>query len=234
MLDSLIESRHATACRSALGGGAASFLVHSTLIAGAVYATLHASEPREALRVVGPIVLPATPEQPRRPAGNSSVPLPLLGPVRLAVSPVIPPVIPPPSSVPFDPTRYSGVGPDSGSVFGPSRPGLPVSPTAIYAPTMVEERPERIGGPEPRYPEMLRQAGIEGEVVVECVLDTLGRAEPGSIRIVSSTHVLFERPAREAVAASVFRPARLDGRAVRVRVQLPLNFRMARRGPADP
>jgi protein TonB len=211
-----------------------SLLVHSTLIAAAVYATLHASEPREALRVVGPIVLPAMPEQPRRPAGNAVVQLPRLGPVRLAVSPVIPPVIPPPSTLPFDPERYSGIGPDSGAVLGPNLPGARVSPTAVYAPTMVEERPERIGGPEPRYPEVLRQAGIEGEVVVECVLDTLGRVESGSIRIVSSTHVLFERPAREAVAASVFRPARLDGRAVRVRVQLPLSFRMAGGGRAGP
>ena len=87
--------------------------------------------------------------------------VPLLGPVRLAVSPVIPPVIPPPSTVPFDPTRYSGVGPDAGMI-GPNHPGPAVSSAAIYAPTMVEERPERIGGPEPRYPEMLRQAGIEG------------------------------------------------------------------------
>ena len=233
MLDSLIESRHATAYRSALGGGAASFLVHSTLIAGAVYATLHGSEAPSPLRIVADIRLTELPQAPATAATNLGMLVPLLGPVRVAVSAVIPPVIPPPSAVPFDPTRYSGVGPDSG-VLGPNHPGPAVSPTAVYASTMVEERPERIGGPVPRYPEMLRQAGIEGQVVVECVIDTLGRAEPGSIRVVSSTHALFEQPAREAVAASVFRPARLDGRAVRVRVQLPLNFRMARSGPTGP
>jgi len=227
MLDSLIESRRATAFRSALGGGAVSFLVHSTLIAGAVYATLHASEAPPPLRIVADIHLTELPKAPTTAATNPGVLVPLPGPLRLAVSPVIPPVIPPPSAAPFDPTRYSGFGPDSG-VLGPIRPGPAVSPSAVYAPTMVEERPERIGGPEARYPEMLRQAGIEGQVVVECVIDTLGRAEPGSIRIVSSTHALFEQPAREAVVASVFRPARLDGRAVRVRVQLPLTFRMAR------
>lgn len=227
MFDSLIESRHTTAARSAFGGGAVSLFVHSALIAGAVYATLHASEAPAPPRIVANISLT---ELPKVPASAETAPgllVPLLGPVRLAVSPVVPPVIPPPSTLPFDPTRYSGVGPDSG-VLGPIRPGPAVSPAAIYSVSVVGEQPERIGGPMPRYPEILRQAGIEGEVVVECVIDTLGRAESGSIRVVSSTHALFEQPAREAVASSVFRPARLDGRLVRVRVRLPLNFRMAR------
>jgi len=234
MLDSLIESRHAAASRGAFGGGAVSLLVHSTVIAGAVYATLHASVPRETLRFVGKIVLPANPQPPRRRTENPGVLAPPPGPVRLAVSPVIPPTIPPPATAPFDPTQFSGIGPDSGAALGPGPAGPGASPTTVYAPAMVEERPERIGGPEPRYPDMLRQAGIEGEVVIECVIDTLGRTEPGSIRVLSSTHILFERPARDVIAASVFRPARLDGRPVRVRVQLPIIFRMAHGGNAAP
>ncbi len=230
MLDALIESRHARRYRNALSGGALSILVHSSLIAGAVYATLHSGSTHAPAHIVVPIDLTVSPAPPPQPGGGVVVPLP--GPVVLSVSPEIPPVIPPPSTVPFDPTRYSGFGPDSAVIPGPGLGPAP-DPTAVYAPTMVEERPERIGGPAPRYPEMLRQAGIEGEVVVECVIDTLGRAEPGSIRIVSSTHSLFERPAREAVAALLFRPARLDGRVVRVRVQLPIQFRMAR-GSAGP
>jgi protein TonB len=234
MLDSLIESRRATACRSAFGGGAVSLLVHSTLIAGAVFATLHASESRESLRIIARIVLPPTSEPPPRTAGNPGVVIPLLGPVRLTVSPVIPPLIPPPATAPFDPARYNGFEPDSAPVLGPHGLAPGAVRTTVYAPSMVEERPERIAGPEPRYPDMLRQAGIDGEVVIECVIDTLGRVEPGTIRVASSTHVLFEQPAREALAASIFRPARLDGRAVRVRVQLPIAFRMARGGNAGP
>ena len=232
MLDALIESRHVLAYRGAFGGGAASLLVHSALIAGAVYATLQQRATHEPPRIV--FELPPLSEPPPASAGNPGVSLPLPVPVRLAVSPVIPPVIPPPSSTPFDPTRFSGIGPDPGVLPGLLSPGTAVSPTEIYAPAMVEERPERLGGPEPRYPEMLRQAGIEGQVVVECVIDTLGRAEPASIRVVASSHPLFEAPAREAVAASSFRPARLDGRAVRVRVQLPLNFQLERGGAGRP
>ena len=134
MLDSLIESRRATAYRSALGGGAASFLIHSTLIAGAVYATLHASVALPPLRIVAEIRLTEMPRAPATAETNLGVLVPLLGPVRLLVSAVIPPVIPPPSTVPFDPTRYSGVGPDSG-VLGPNHPGPAVSPTAVYAST---------------------------------------------------------------------------------------------------
>ena len=232
MLDALIESRHALEYCGAFGGGAASLFVHSALIAGAVYATLQTRVTHEAPHIV--FELPALSDPPRAPAGSPGVSVPLPGPVRLVVSPVIPPVIPPPSSTPFDPARFTGLGPDPGALPGLLAPGPAVSSTEIYAPTMVEERPERLGGPEPRYPEMLRQAGIEGQVVVECVIDTLGRAEPGSIRVVASTHPLFEAPAREAVAASSFRPARLDGRAVRVRVQLPLNFQLERGGAGRP
>jgi protein TonB len=227
MFDSLIESRRTTAARSAFGGGAVSLFVHSALIAGAVYATLHASETRRELREVGPISLAVTPKPPPRPTG-AGIHLPLPGPMRLTVSAEIPPVIPPPSPVPFDPTAYIGVGPDSGDILAPGSIGPGVSPAAIYSVNVVEEQPERIGGPVPRYPEVLRQAGIEGEVVVECVVDTLGRVEPGTVRVVSSTHALFEQPARETVGSSVFRPGRLDGRPVRVRVRLPLIFKLAR------
>jgi protein TonB len=233
MLDSLIESRHTTSYRTAVGGGAVSLLVHSTLIAGAVYATLHASEAPPPLRIVANIRLTEMPKAPPASRPNPGVLVTPLAPIRLVASPQVPVEIPPPSTAPFDPARFTGIGPDSGIVLGRAPLfGQPVAPAAIYAANLVEDRPERIGGPEPRYPEMLRQAGIEGQVVVECVIDTSGRAEPGSIRVVSSTHALFERPARQAVEASVFRPARLDGRTVRVRVQLPLNFRMARGGPA--
>ena len=232
MLESLIESRRPTPYRTAFGGGAISLFVHSTLIAGAVYATLHASEAPPPLRIVANIRLTETPKAPPASRPHPGLLVAPIAPIRLVVSPQVPPVIPPPSTTPFDPTRFTGVGSDSAVVLGrDSAFGRVPSRSAVYAVNLVEERPERIGGPEARYPEVLRQAGIDGQVVVECVIDTLGRAEPGSIRVVSSTHALFEQPAREAVAASIFRPASLDGRAVRVRVQLPLTFRMARGGP---
>jgi outer membrane biosynthesis protein TonB len=69
---------------------------------------------------------------------------------------------------------------------------------------------------------------------MEVVIDTSGHAERGTIRVLSSTHQLFEGPAREVVQGSLFSPGRIQGRAVRVRVQVPINFTIARAGQANP
>jgi protein TonB len=232
VLESLIASRHAGTYGGALGGGASSALIHAALIAGAVWATLNAGGTRGSRREV-PIVgwFPGTrTTRPQLPARSSALPAgPAIG-LRLTMPTTVPIVIPPPSAMPFDPGRFYRTGPTA------TVPGAAGADTVVlrrgspFAAEMVEERPERIGGPAPRYPELLRQAGIDGRVVVECVVDTAGRAEPGSVRVVAATNPLFEGPAREAVAASVFRPGRLAGRAVRVRVQVPVVFSVSRGG----
>ncbi len=235
MFDALIESKRPRHNRGWLGGSALSLLVHSTVIAGAVYATLHASEAEPTDRFVGVLVLPL-PEQPAPPQdGGIATVLPSLGPIRLMAPSEIPAVIPLPTTAPFDPGRFTGVGEDGGEILGrDSVFGRSVSPTGVFAENAVEERPERLSGVVPRYPDLLRQAGIDGRVVLEFVIDTLGRTEPGSIRVLFSSNPLFDQPSREAVAASAFRPARLGGRAVRVRVQLPIEFRVARGGLGRP
>lgn len=80
------------------------------------------------------------------------------------------------------------------------------------------------------HPDILRQAGIEGRVLVGFVVDTAGAVDSTQVRVLSSTHRLFERPAREAIVTCHFRPASQGGRAVRVRMELPLNFVL----PASP
>ncbi len=122
-----------------------------------------------------------------------------------------------------------------------SPPGTPVgsSPVAtvpgglpgvggVWAPDVVDERPEVLSGPPLVYPEQMRQAGIEGHVVVEVVIDTLGRAEPGSLRTVDSSQGAFEAAATAYVRRALFRRARVMGRPVRVLIHLPIEFRIAR------
>ena len=92
--------------------------------------------------------------------------------------------------------------------------------------SIVDEQPVLLAGPVPTYPDLLRQAGIQGRVVLAAVVDTLGRIEPRSFTVVSATHPGFVAPAQQALAASVFRPARMRGRAVRVRVHVPIDFRL--------
>jgi TonB family protein len=70
----------------------------------------------------------------------------------------------------------------------------------------------------------LEQAGITGRVVLEYVVDTTGRAEPGSLRTLVATYPAFEAAARATVLASRYRPARLGGRVVRQLVRQTLRF----------
>lgn len=90
--------------------------------------------------------------------------------------------------------------------------------------SLVEERPELMDARAPEYPPLLQQAGIEGIVVVEVVIDTAGHAEPNSIRIVRSSHRAFEPAAQEAVLQSRYRPGRIGGRPVRTLVNVPISF----------
>lgn len=60
--------------------------------------------------------------------------------------------------------------------------------------------------------------------MLEAVVDTAGRVEQGSLTVVSATNPGFVAPARQALAATLFRPGRVHGRAVRVRVRIPVDF----------
>ncbi len=84
--------------------------------------------------------------------------------------------------------------------------------------------PERIDGPNPRYPEQARKEGINGVVVMEAVI-----GEDGSVREVevvkSNAHVLSEA-AIEAVEQWTFVPATLEGVPVAVRYLLTVKFNL--------
>ena len=79
----------------------------------------------------------------------------------------------------------------------------------------------------PIYPDSLRQAGVEGEVLAQFVVDTLGIVERGSFVLLSATHRLFTQSVREALPAMHFRPAELNGQRIRQLVQVPFVFRLA-------
>jgi len=93
---------------------------------------------------------------------------------------------------------------------------------------MVQEKPERLAGPQPVYPPLLQQAGIQGVVKVEAIIDTSGRVEPNSVRVVESPNPGFDQAAKTVVVKSLYRPARVYGRAVRVLIQQPINFQITR------
>ena len=93
-----------------------------------------------------------------------------------------------------------------------------------YDGALIEDPPVLLAGPPLAYPELLRQAGVQGRVEVEAIIDTSGRVEAASIVIVRSPHPGFAQPAREFVRGALFRPGRVGGRAVRVLTRLPIVF----------
>ena len=84
------------------------------------------------------------------------------------------------------------------------------------------------GFASPRYPDALRQAGIEGEVLAQFVVDTTGRPEAGSLKILKSSHDLFTRSVMNALPQMTFVPAEVGGRKVRQLVQEPFTYSLSR------
>jgi protein TonB len=81
----------------------------------------------------------------------------------------------------------------------------------------------------PRYPEMLRAAGVSGRVLVRFVVDTGGHVEPASITIVQSSHDLFSRAVRDVMPAMRLIPAEVGGRRVPMLAEMAFEFALDRR-----
>jgi TonB family protein len=84
---------------------------------------------------------------------------------------------------------------------------------------------------EPKYTDAARDAGIEGMVVLEAVIDTSGKV--ANARVVQSLDKKYglDEEALKAVNAWLFKPATKDGKPVPMIVQLELMFRLPRTGP---
>jgi TonB family protein len=84
------------------------------------------------------------------------------------------------------------------------------------------------GSPGPRYPEALRRAKIEGEVLAQFVVGADGKADMGSFKVLKSTHDLFTISVQNALPQMRFKPALVGDRAVRQLVQEPFTFAIVR------
>ncbi len=221
MFEHLIESNRRANRKRIAGGGLVSLVLHTGVIVGAVFATLRAGDTAHDVVVDTTLVYLNQPRQQEQEEQPKVVQLDI--PLKGFQTVIAPTMIP--TNIPaidlqekFDPRDYSGTGVEGGVAEG-------LVPTGqIFAEAVVEEKPDLLSGPPVTYPPLLRQAGIEGHVLVEFVIDTLGRAERNSIRIVRSSNPGFDQPVRENVSRALFRPARVHGRAVRVLVQMPFNF----------
>ncbi len=234
MFDHLIAStpQHGGAKKS-LPSAVTSFSIHVGLIWLAVVATIKTAEVIEEAQADTTMIFltqEAKPENEPPPVQEIlSIDPPPKG-FQILVAPIeIPTEIPPVDlSERFDPRDFSGIGVEGGVFSGVVGGTGPVDFTQTFLEAAVDERPERLSGPYPRYPEMLRQAGIEGFVLLEFVIDTSGHVEEGSLKVLQSTNRAFEGPAKVVITRSLYRPGRVRGQAVRVLVSQRIGFTIQR------
>ena len=94
----------------------------------------------------------------------------------------------------------------------------------VFRADQVDRPPTVAAAERPAYPAGVTTARVDVRVMVSAVIDTLGRAEPGSVRIASSPGAAFEQAARAYVLAARFWPGTIGGRKVRVLIDIPVDF----------
>ena len=57
------------------------------------------------------------------------------------------------------------------------------------------------------------------------MIDTTGRVEDGTVRVIESSDARFIQAAKDYVRAARFTPGRFAGRPVRVRFEMPVEFK---------
>ena len=218
MFSRLIASHSRATERAPRGAGNIVLLGHGAVVAAALVGTLRPTDPPRAITAV--VVAWREPAARTAPIGTRVPPAPPVeDPVQVPVEVQtdLPPIV---GSRPFDApewTSWPRISLPGDTLTDGGRPWMS---------DVVDEPPALLAGRAPSYPELLRAAGIAGRVVVEAVIDTLGHAEVAA-RVVESSHAGFEAAALDYVRDAVFRPGRVHGRAVRVLVRLPVDFRLS-------
>jgi len=106
---------------------------------------------------------------------------------------------------------------------------LAAGDTVARAISQVERRPlADAANAMPWYNELLLEAGIGGVVHVAFTVDTAGRVEGATIRIVRSPNPGFDASVRRAVATWRYAPANLCAHSVRVRLDHEFVFQLVR------
>ena len=233
MFNNLLESKAKR--QKSVSGTIGSIVAHVALIAAAVYGTLNAKQQsdeektEEVKFVETPKDEPPPPEPEKAPPPPdvTVAPPPPKG-FQVLTAPVeIPDVIPDIdlSKKVTDEADFSGKGVAGGIAKGVEGGTGPVTTDQPYFEFQVEKQViQAPGSPTPRYPEMLKAGGVEGEVLAQFVVDTTGRAEPSTFKVLKTSHELFTVAVRNALPSMRFLPAEVGGRKVKQLVQQPFTF----------
>ena len=95
----------------------------------------------------------------------------------------------------------------------------------VYSLKEVDGKPKSIKSARPKYPEYAKKMRIEGSVRLSFILDEKGIVQ--DVKIIKATpENTFENAALTAVKNWRFTPATKDGKAVKVKMVITLNFRL--------
>src|SRR5919197_2785776 len=207
MFDNLIESRAAKQRRT--GGMAFSAVLHAALISGAVYGTLQAKEQLEKpkqeqvefVEMKKKDEPPPPKEEKPPPPPDVVVKAPPPKGFQVLTAPIkIPDVLPDIdlSKKVTNEEDFSGKGVAGGIAKGVvGGTPQPVSDQPYFEFQVEKQVAPVPNNPPPRYPDMLRSANVEGEVLAQFVVDTTGRVDMSQFKVLKSSHDLFTAAVRQ-------------------------------------
>lgn len=206
-----------------------SLVLHTALIAVAVQATLQATQEKEKVEEkVSFVDVKKDEPPPPKPPPQEAPPPPQS--FQVLTAPVnIPNVLPDIdlSAKLTNESDFTGKGVQSAKAnTGPvARP----EGDQPYFEFMVEKPvTEASNTQRPRFPDILKSAGVEGEVLAQFVVDTTGRVENNSFKVLKTSHELFAAAVRSALPGMRFIPAEVGQKRVRQLVQQPFVFAIAK------
>lgn len=237
MFNNLIESKPQK--QKSLGASVFSTVFHLAIIGGSIFATANAGmeQEEEVVQAIDFVEVkkdepPPPDEEPPPPPPDAVVaPPPPKGFQVLAAPVSIPDVIPEIdlSKALTNEDDFSGKGVAGGVASGVVGGTGPVNVDQPYFDFQVEKPVGAMpGSAGPRYPDILRSGGVEGQVLAQFVVDTTGRVEVASFRVLRSDHAMFEQAVRSALPNMRFLPAEIGGRKVKQLVQQPFVFALQR------
>lgn len=237
MFNNLIESKPVK--QRSFGAGTVSTIFHVAVIAASIFATANAGqeEEEEIVQKVDFVQVkqdeppPPEPDAPPPPPDQVMQAPPPKGFQVLSAPISIPDVIPEIdlSKAITNEDDFSGRGVAGGVAAGVVGGTAPVNQDQTYFDFQVEKPAASApGSPGPRYPDILRSGGVEGEVLARFEVDTTGRVVVSTFTVLRSTHALFEQAVRSSLPNMRFLPAEVGGRKVRQLVQQPFVFNLQR------
>lgn len=108
-------------------------------------------------------------------------------------------------------------------------PAVAQSDTTATVFTIVDERPQVVQSEDGSsnvlaYPDSAREAGIEGTVYLQIVVEPDGR--PTNVTVLKGVHALLDKEARRFAQTMNFTPGRKNGEIVRTRMTIPIRFKL--------